>query len=225
MKCDTKSDKMDVSLLSTDPRNCEKCDYEAEDMYDLDAHTWDIHDESNVSQTFGNNSDLRDHKKESLNDNQYRCNLCDDCFQNKRDLMQHKKIHHNNKVAQCWKFSAGNCEYGDKKCWFNHTIKDTQEIECVWCDKVFRTQSDLYAHRKQHHKQYIQSCKNYKNGACIYGNDKCWFLHENMETGEEIENEKENIIQKMMQMMEKMTERMIKLEDSNKYLQESYNKK
>ena len=73
----------------------------------------------------------------------------------------------------------------------------------------FRTQSDFYSHRKQHHKQSIPSCKNFKNGSCIYGKDICWFLHENMDTGEEIETNHENIIQKMMQMMEKMTERML----------------
>ena len=135
--------------------------------------------------------------------------------------MQHKKIQHSEKVAQCWKFSAGNCEYEDKKCWFNHTIKETQDIECVLSGKGFGTQSDFYSHRKQHHKQSIPSCKNFKNGSCIYGKDICWFLHENMDTGEEIETNHENIIQKMMQMMEKMTERMIKLEDSNTKLQES----
>ena len=41
---DQKADSMDISLLSTDPRNCEKCGYEAENMYVLDAHTWEIHD-------------------------------------------------------------------------------------------------------------------------------------------------------------------------------------
>ena len=36
---DQKADRMDISLLSTDPRNCEKCGYKAENMYVLDAHT------------------------------------------------------------------------------------------------------------------------------------------------------------------------------------------
>ena len=70
-------------------------------------------------------------------------------------------------------------------------------------------------------KTMRSSYKNFKIGACIYGKDNCWVLHENMETGEEIENNHENIIQKIMQMIEKMTERMIKLEDSNKKLQKS----
>ena len=42
-------------------RYCIKCNYEAEDMYDLDAHTWSEHD-------------LED-------DNNFKCNFCDDVFE------------------------------------------------------------------------------------------------------------------------------------------------
>ena len=100
-------------------------------------------------------------------------------------------------------------------------MKEMKEIECALCGKVFRTQSDFYSHRKKQHKETIPSCKNYKTGACIYGKDMCWFLHENVETGEDTEIKDGNIIQKMMQMMERMTERMINLEESNKKLQDS----
>ena len=71
--CDPKSDKMDISLLSTDPRSCEICGFESEDMYDLDAHTWDVHDDSIA------------------------CNLCDNTFENKRDLNRHKQEEHTKK--------------------------------------------------------------------------------------------------------------------------------
>ena len=40
-------------------------------MYDLDAHTWDIHDES------------------------IECNFCDQTFENDNDLLEHKKESHN----------------------------------------------------------------------------------------------------------------------------------
>jgi hypothetical protein len=67
----TKSDQMNTSLNSTDPRNCEKCGYEAEGTYDFDAHTWEVHDEDSVE-----------------------CQLCDKSFENKVDLMNHKKEVH-----------------------------------------------------------------------------------------------------------------------------------
>ena len=38
-------DNLDISLLSTDPRNCFKCGFEAEDLYQFDAYTWDEHDD------------------------------------------------------------------------------------------------------------------------------------------------------------------------------------
>ena len=31
--------------MSEGPRSCNKCDYQAEDGYDLDAHTWSEHDD------------------------------------------------------------------------------------------------------------------------------------------------------------------------------------
>ena len=40
------SDFLDTS---TDPRNCKRYDYEAEDKYDLDAHTWTEHEEHRMN--------------------------------------------------------------------------------------------------------------------------------------------------------------------------------
>ena len=57
-----KAGRMDISLLSTDPRNCDQCGYEAENMYVLDAHTWEMHDDSIM------------------------CNLCDNTFEKKKGL-------------------------------------------------------------------------------------------------------------------------------------------
>ena len=92
----TKSDQMNTSLNSTDPRNCGKCGYEAEGLYDFDAHTWEVHDEDSVE-----------------------CQFCDKSFENKVDLMNHKKEVHRENVESCWHYSAGFCPYGDRKCWFN----------------------------------------------------------------------------------------------------------
>ena len=59
----------------------------------------------------------------------------------------------------------------------------------------------------------VPSCKNYKNGECKYGREKCWFNH----TSEEIFNENENVMERIFKMMEKMTERIMNMEkDKNK---------
>ena len=54
-----KSDDLDSSQ---GVRYCTKCSYEAEDMWDLDAHTWSEHDEED--------------------DSNLKCNFCDEVFEN-----------------------------------------------------------------------------------------------------------------------------------------------
>ena len=63
-------------------------------------------------------------------------------------------------------------------------------------------------------------CKNFK--TCIYGEEICWFKHENIKSRNEDENiaNNENMIKKLIQMMEKITERMLIIEESNPKIQE-----
>ena len=148
---DQKADRMDLSLLSTDPRNCEKCGYEAEKMYVLDAHTWEMHDDS------------------------IKCNLCDNTFENKRDLMIHKKEDHTEKIELCWHYSKGTCPYGEDKCWFIHdkevAYSNCSEYICNFCEQICRTQSEFLKHRKTKHSEQVPTCKNFKDGECIYGQE------------------------------------------------------
>ena len=53
---DQKTEDMDISCSSQGVRYCVLCDYEAEDMYDLEAHTWSEHEEVSIV----------DHKRLSL---------------------------------------------------------------------------------------------------------------------------------------------------------------
>ena len=73
-------------------------------------------------------------------------------------------------------------------------------------------------HKKNDHKQYVQLCKNEKNGSCIYGNKKCWFRHENEQSDnknqkheKEIEENKK-VTQRMFEMMETITQSVIEIE-------------
>ena len=67
LKDDNKSESMDISTESQGVKYCAVCHCEAEDMYDLDAHTWFEHDDAGES----------DHHKF--------CKFCDDGFEHKRD--------------------------------------------------------------------------------------------------------------------------------------------
>ena len=103
---------------------------------------------------------------------------------------------------------------------------------CNLCGKVFTTRSSFLDHRKKEHGQAVQKCKNANNGVCIFGNEKCWFIHDNnMKSNENMNNEnyentnnikdKDNtnnendVIKKMMNMMETFTERILRLEERN----------
>ena len=207
---------MDTSIGSMDPRKCDKCDYEAESMYDLDGHTWIEHDNEEEDEV----SDQLNRSNRSYLDSSFVCNFCDDKFKIKRDLMKHKKMEYLEKVAQCWKYSAGNCEFSDEHCWFNHCSKESHKFECGRCENVFSSQSDFHSHQKEQHWQFIPMCKNFK--TCIYSKKTCWFKHENNENRNEDENNVNNeiMIQKLIQMMEKITERMLILEEKYPKVQE-----
>ena len=65
----------------------------------------------------------------TLHDNSMMCNLCDDTFEKKRNLMIHKKEDHTEKVELYWYYSAGTCPYGEQKCWFIHDKEDAK-LKC-----------------------------------------------------------------------------------------------
>ena len=90
---DQQSEELDMSV---GPRFCRKCDYEAEDGYDLDGHFWSEHD---------------DEESPSLI-----CKYCDESFPVMKELMRHKKLKHIEKVDFCWFLSTNSCEYGEENC-------------------------------------------------------------------------------------------------------------
>ena len=118
------SDFLDTS---TDPRICKLCDYEAEDKYDLDNHTWTEHEEPENEPIV--------------------CNSCDKTFASLKQLMHHKKIKHSDKVRNCWKFIEGCCPFGEENCWFIHDSKPN-DFTCSICDEKFKTQTVIVKHRK-----------------------------------------------------------------------------
>ena len=81
---------------------CQKCDYEAEDKYELDAHTWELHDSE-------------------ANEDIVTCWYCDDDFETKLDLMKHKKREHEDRVNNSKKYAEGVCPFGEDSCWYHHT--------------------------------------------------------------------------------------------------------
>ena len=106
--------------------------------------------------------------------------------------------------------------------------KNPSTFKCSSCDKTFAARANLLHHRKQHHVELVQSCRQYRSGTCKYGRDKCWFRHcdteesiknknkENMneaEKSEQIIEYNQEVIEKLFNMMEKMSERIVQMEN------------
>jgi hypothetical protein len=56
----------------------------------------------------------------SMDMTRVKCNLCDETFINKSELMSHRKQNHTNTVPECKNYGQGTCWFGDMKCWFKH---------------------------------------------------------------------------------------------------------
>ena len=55
----------------------------------------------------------------------FKCNYCEENFNVQTDFMVHKKKHHAENVPKCRE--ELNCNYGDKKCWFVHTLPENEK--------------------------------------------------------------------------------------------------
>ena len=197
-KKDYNSEELD---LTVGPRFCSKCEYKAEDGYDLDGHFWSEHDD------------------ESL---EFSCKFCDERFPTIKDLMMHKKSKHIENVSFCLNFESNSCMYGDDNCWYVHEPQEEpetfEEFKCNECDEEFNHRNDYLKHRKKNHIESVPICNKFKHGECTFGSEKCWFNHKNesknIASEEKHENflEKNEIIQRMLKMMENLTKRITDIE-------------
>ena len=221
---------------------CNVCIYIATCEEELNWHMSEAHDLSSdhfdqdnfcdiCERLCKTESDLFAHKKEHQptilhnQSNRLNCNFCEDKFDKIGNLIAHKKKNHSEKVAICWQFTAGICEFGDTNCWFVHSqIKRNNEavqFKCRSCEKTCISQSEFMRHRKQDHENIVPLCKNWVNGTCTFESTKCWFNHENQEKNNESENheksikENKEVIEKVLDMMEKFAERIQKVEQHN----------
>ena len=49
----------------------------------------------------------------------YSCNICENFFGNRFELMHHRKAEHSETVPKC-RNDQGSCQFGITKCWFKH---------------------------------------------------------------------------------------------------------
>ena len=102
-------------------------------------------------------------------------------------------------VSNCWNFTAGKCDFQEKDCWFRHneTASD-YKFKCRSCEDIFDIRAELKKHQKVKHVGEVPNCKNYENKDCKFGNENCWYKHDN-----ENETNDKDIIQKVFEMWKK----------------------
>ena len=137
--------------------------------------------------------------------------------------MIHRKKYHIDRVNNCRDFSKGSCPFVDNVCWYKHdqTVNEggiaVDKIKCNKCDKEFDNKPEFMKHKKQHHRQSVPACVNKAEGNCVFGEDKCWFIHDetNKTDNKDEENENKEVMERIFKMMETMTNQIMKIEERN----------
>ena len=225
--------------------SCNLCIFVATCEEELNYHMYDGHDLSDDShfdrvdyckicrRWCNNENELKIHMEEhqvvkvcsrttnqnydsESNSTLFNCNFCEETFGSTRNLMTHKKKHHEHKLAPCRNFSAGNCHYGEALCWFSHNegVKnaETREANCNICGKTFSTLNHYLQHKKLEHETTVRECRNDMNNQCRFGDKNCWFIHIKETNLEKKENQQ--ITEQIFGMMETFTKRILELENN-----------
>ena len=110
-------------------------------------------------------------------------------------------------------------------CWFVHektmVNMTCSNLTCNACDLTFQKRPEFLKHRKALHIDAVTKCRNKMNGACQYGDTKCWFKHSKEKYDKKEKSEQENM--EHNEVVEKVIERLAKLEKSNQILTNSAN--
>ena len=85
-----------------------------------------------------------------------------------------------------------------------------ETFKCTICDETLPSKSDFMLHRKQHHSEMVQECKN--GDKCVWHrNEKIFSRIDNNKTNEEnYKNEK--LFKKLEDMIEKLNVKVEKIE-------------
>ena len=139
--------------MSNGVRFCSKCDYQAEDGYDMVGHKWGEHDDEDL---------------ESL-----RCNSCNQTFSFLRDLMYHKKEKH----VCTWNESDQKSDQIVEEQRDTGIENESIPSVCKFCEDNFQTKGDFMKHKKDKHREKVQMCWKFVSGNCPFGDNRCWFIH------------------------------------------------
>ena len=79
-------------------------------------------------------------RNQNSNNENIKCFICDEMFQSKADMMNHRKRSHASYVRKCLQFEKNNCRYKINSCWYQHD--EEMETETVSEDVNINEQKD-----------------------------------------------------------------------------------
>ena len=121
------------------------------------------------------------HRVNSKADGSIKCRNCGKMFETKHNSMNHRKKDHSSSVAPCKNYLNKNCNFSAELCWWKHSEKEDQTIECFVFGNKFDSKSSMMNLRKLEHKLIIKTCNQYKEMKCRFDDKSCWFKHEEEE--------------------------------------------
>ena len=104
--------------------------------------------------------ELGEHVGESHSGFRIPCNFCPDIYTSKEELEDHVIEVHNLFQSE-----------------HSKQHQDIRIFLCRFCEKNFKSKSELMKHNKCTHKEKLSACRNFETGTCYY-DDHCWFSHE-----------------------------------------------
>jgi hypothetical protein len=154
--------KETISTHTQTDFNCNECNFQGSSHLELDWHVKNHH--GWASDTHTGSEDFLENENNAKQNSCIQCNLCDDGFEFKSQLMEHRKKNHT-KGGQIQK---------DDGC---------SVIVCNLCEENFDTRRSLMIHKKKEHTEKVALCWNFSAGNCELGDDLCWFSHKNPSDG------------------------------------------
>ena len=153
--------KTEVSMTNEEEYNCTECCFQGTGQAELDNHITIKH--------------------------RIICRNCGEKFENKPDLMYHRKNKHLESVANCKNKLLDKCKFSSEKCWWRHTEitenkqhvgEHTEEIiKCYFCQKQFENKRTMMIHRKKEHRNLVKKCDQFPESKCRFSDEDCWFIH------------------------------------------------
>ena len=59
----------------------------------------------------------------------FKCDICEEVFENKFDFMTHRKIIHKEITKICRNFQKEHCRFDESECWYKHEKQNDEQIK------------------------------------------------------------------------------------------------